>query len=111
MADIPAIDNKRFFLLLRQLGRPGRIGRVSTYDTMFQRVCRSRSTGDTRVVHAFVRRLHRKLGDDAGNSEYMFTEARVGCRKRPGSLCSSKHQPFPLRHPVKPQHFQDSVPA
>ena len=54
--------------------------RVVTYDNLLRRVWRSRNKGDTRVVHAFVRRLRRKLGDDAGSPTYIFTEPRVGYR-------------------------------
>ena len=60
-------------------------GRVVTYDDLLRRVWRSRNKGDTRVVHAFVRRLRRKLGDDAHNPAYISTEPRVGYRMpRPG---------------------------
>ena len=55
-------------------------GRVVTYDDLLRRVWRSRNKGDTRVVHAFVRRLRRKLGDDAGSPAYISTEPRVGYR-------------------------------
>ena len=60
-------------------------GRVVTYDDLLRRVWRSRNKGDTRVVHAFVRRLRRKLDDGADNPAYIFTEPRVGYRMpRPG---------------------------
>ncbi len=60
-------------------------GRVVTYDDLLRRVWRARNKGDTRVVHAFVRRLRRKLGDGADNPAYIFTEPRVGYRMpRPG---------------------------
>ena len=55
-------------------------GRVVTYDDLLRRVWRSRNKGDTRVVHAFVRRLRRKLDDDADDPAYIFTEPRVGYR-------------------------------
>ena len=55
-------------------------GRVLTHDDLLRRVWRSRNKGDTRVVHAFVKRLRRKLGDDAGSPTYIFTEPRVGYR-------------------------------
>ena len=61
-------------------------GRVVTYDDLLRRVWRSRNKGDTRVVHAFVRRLRSKLGDDAGSPAYIFTEPRVGYRMpKPGN--------------------------
>ena len=55
-------------------------GRVVTHGDLLRRVWRSRNKGDTRVVHAFVKRLRRKLGDDASNPTYIFTEPRVGYR-------------------------------
>ena len=55
-------------------------GRVVTYDDLLRRVWRSRNKGDTRVVHAFVRRLRRKLCDDSASPAYIFTEPRVGYR-------------------------------
>ena len=61
-------------------------GRVVTHDDLLRRVWRSRNKGDTRVVHAIVRRLRRKLGDDAGSPAYTFTEPRVGYRiPKPGN--------------------------
>ena len=60
-------------------------GRVVTYNDLLRRVWRSRNKGDTRVVHAFVRRLRRKLGDGADDPAYIFTEPGVGYRMpRPG---------------------------
>ena len=55
-------------------------GRVLTHGDLLQRVWRSRNKGDTRVVHTFVKRLRRKLGDNASNPAYIFTEPRVGYR-------------------------------
>ena len=61
-------------------------GRVSTHEDLLNRVWRSRNKGDTRVVHAFVKRLRRKLGDDARSPAYIFNEPRVGYRMpRPGN--------------------------
>ena len=61
-------------------------GRVVKYDELLRRVWRSRNKDDTRVVHAFVRRLRRKLGDGANDPAYIFTEPRVGDRMlRPGN--------------------------
>ena len=61
-------------------------GRVLTHDDLLRRVWRSRNKGDARVVHAFVKRLRRKLGDDAGSPKYIFTELRVGYRMpKPGN--------------------------
>ena len=55
-------------------------GRVVTHDDLLRRVWRSRNKGDRRVVHAFVRRLRSKLGDDAASPAYIFSEPRVGYR-------------------------------
>ena len=55
-------------------------GRVVTYDHLLRSVWKSRSSGDARVVRAFVKNLRSKLGDDAGSPTYIFTESRVGYR-------------------------------
>ena len=55
-------------------------GRVSTHDQLLRRVWRSRSSGNPRLVRAFIKKLRRKLGDDAASPTYIFTEPRVGYR-------------------------------
>ena len=55
-------------------------GRVVTYENLLRSVWRSRSNGDVRPLRAFVKKLRHKLGDDAGNPTYIFTEPRVGYR-------------------------------
>ena len=55
-------------------------GRVSTYDYLLRRVWRTRRADNTRIVRVFVRKLREKLGDDAKNPTYIFTEPRVGYR-------------------------------
>ena len=55
-------------------------GRVVTYENLLRSVWRSRSSGDVRPVRAFVKKLRHKLGDDASNPTYIFTEPRVGYR-------------------------------
>ena len=55
-------------------------GRVSTYDYLRRRVWRSRRGGNTRTIRVFVKNLRDKLGDDAHNPTYIFTEPRVGYR-------------------------------
>ena len=55
-------------------------GRVLKHEDLLRRVWRSRNKGDARVVHTFVRRLRRKLGDDASDPAYILTEPRVGYR-------------------------------
>ncbi len=66
------------FDLLSELAARG--GRVVTHQDLLRRVWRTRNKGDTRVVHAYVRRLRRKLGDDAASPKYIFSESRVGYR-------------------------------
>ena len=55
-------------------------GRVVTYENLLRSVWRSSSLNDTYLVRAFVGKLRRKLGDDASNPTYIFTEPRVGYR-------------------------------
>ena len=55
-------------------------GRILTYDSLLRQVWSRREFGDRRVVHAYVRRLRRKLGDDAHRPSYIFTERQVGYR-------------------------------
>ena len=55
-------------------------GRVSTYDYLMRRVWRSRRAEGTRIIRVFVKKLRDKLGDDAKNPTYVFTEPRVGYR-------------------------------
>ena len=58
-------------------------GRVSTYDYLLRRVWRSRRGGNTRGIRVFIKNLRDKLGDDAKNPTYIFTEPRVGYRLAP----------------------------
>ena len=55
-------------------------GRVLTHDQLLRRVWRVTAAGDPQVVRTHLRRLRRKLGDDADNPAYIFTEPRVGYR-------------------------------
>ena len=55
-------------------------GRVVTHDRLLRSVWRSSKPGDARVVHAFVKKLRQKLGDESSNPTYIFTEHRVGYR-------------------------------
>ena len=61
-------------------------GRVSSYDYLLRRVWRSRRARTPRIVRVYVKRLRDKLGDDARNPTYIFTESRVGYRMaKPGN--------------------------
>ncbi len=55
-------------------------GRVLTYEHLLQRVWGVKSDGDVRPMRTVVSSLRRKLGDDADNPTYIFTESRVGYR-------------------------------
>ncbi len=55
-------------------------GRILTYDSLLRQVWTTQETTDRRVVHALVKRLRGKLGDDASNPDYILTERRVGYR-------------------------------
>jgi two-component system KDP operon response regulator KdpE len=61
-------------------------GRVLTHDQLLARVWGAEYSGDSRLVRAFVKKLRRKLRDDAGQPTYIFTEPRVGYRMaKPGA--------------------------
>ena len=55
-------------------------GRVATYDLLLSRVWGRRGGEDSGSVRTFVKRLRRKLRDDAANPIYIFTERGVGYR-------------------------------
>ena len=44
-----------------------------------------KSSGDVRPMRTIVSKLRRKLGDDADNPIYIFTEPRVGYRMPKGN--------------------------
>ena len=54
------------------------IGRVLTHDQLLQRVWGLERTGEPGLVRNVVKRLRRKLGDNADNPAYILTEPRVG---------------------------------
>ena len=55
-------------------------GRVMTHDQILQRVWGSGYSGSVQLLRATMRNLRHKLGDDANNPQYIFTEPRVGYR-------------------------------
>ena len=55
-------------------------GRVSTYECLLRRVWGGRHYGDTELVRTFVKKLRRKLGDDAASPAYIVNERGVGYR-------------------------------
>ena len=72
------------FELLRALSINA--GRVSTYQALLRQVWGGRDYGDTDLVRAFIKKLRRKLGDDAANPAWIFNVRGVGYRMpRPGA--------------------------
>ena len=59
-------------------------GRVLTHDQLLQRVWGYDHSGETNTTRNFVRRLRRKLGDNARSPKYIFTETGVGYRMGDG---------------------------
>ncbi|MYA06270.1 MAG: response regulator transcription factor [Caldilineaceae bacterium SB0664_bin_22] len=59
-------------------------GRVVTYEQLLQRVWKDRGNGDIRPMRTVIKKLRHKLGDDAANPIYIFTEPRVGYRMPKG---------------------------
>ena len=53
-------------------------GSTLTYDHLLERIWNRPGDGDLRPLRTVVRSLRRKLGDDADNPKYIFTEPRVG---------------------------------
>ena len=59
-------------------------GRVLTHDQLLQRVWGLDHSRQPGAVRTFVKNLRRKLGDDADNPSYIFTEPSVGYRMAKG---------------------------
>ena len=55
-------------------------GRALTHDHLLSRVWGREKKGEPWLVREVVKRLRRKLGDDAANPTYILTEPRVGYR-------------------------------
>ena len=53
-------------------------GRVLTYEHLLERVWREKPDADMSPMRTMVAKLRTKLGEDARNPRYLFTEARVG---------------------------------
>ena len=66
----------------RQGGRTN-AGRVLAYDQILERVWGAGSRGGPQRVRTFVKDLRQKLGDDARNAAYLFTEPGIGYRIGP----------------------------
>ena len=55
-------------------------GRVMTYDSLLRSVWGDRDAGDSPLLQNYVKRIRRKLGDDATHPSYIFTLRQVGYR-------------------------------
>ena len=55
-------------------------GRVVTHEALLRRIWGTRGGRDLRHVRSLVKRLRRKLGDEADDPRYIFTEHGVGYR-------------------------------
>ena len=58
--------------------------RVLTHTVLLQRVWGPERVGEAWLVRTVVKRLRRKLGDDASRPKYILTEPRVGYRMAEG---------------------------
>ena len=64
--------------------------RVLTHGVLLQRLWGPERVGEHWLVRDVVKRLRRKLGDDAGSPRYIFTEPRVGYRMVKGETAQPK---------------------
>ena len=58
--------------------------RVLNHSALLHRVWGPERVGEPWLLRDVIKRLRRKLGDDAGRPSYIFTEPRVGYRMPPG---------------------------
>ncbi len=59
-------------------------GLVMTHDQLLRRVWGEGNSGDSGLVRTIVKRLRNKLGDDARNPAYIYTQSGVGYRMKKG---------------------------
>ena len=55
-------------------------GRVMTQDELLHRVWGPEYAGESQLLRAYVKTLRQKLGDNARNPSYIFTEHGIGYR-------------------------------
>ena len=71
-----------------------RPGRVLTYERLLRRIWGLRNVNDFRRIRTLVKRLRRKLGDDASDPRYIVTEHGVGYRMgKPEEIREASSQP------------------
>ena len=59
-------------------------GRVLTQDELLHRVWGPEYTGESQLLRAYIKSLRQKLGDNARNPSYIFTEHGTGYRMAKG---------------------------
>ena len=78
VAGSPVALTRTEYELLRVLSLNA--GRVTTYESLLRRVWKRPDTADVGRLRNFVKKLRRKLGDDAANPVWLFNERGVGYR-------------------------------
>ena len=78
LADRPVALTATEFEVLRVLSLC--VGRIATYDALLREIWGRRGFGDARLVRAIVKRIRRKLGDDANDPTYIANVRGVGYR-------------------------------
>ena len=69
-------------------------GRVLTQDVLLQRVWGPEYTGESQLLRSYIKSLRQKLGDDARNPSYIFTEHGIGYRM--AKACPEANRPGPV---------------
>ena len=87
LAGQPVVLTATEYALLFELSTNA--GMVLTHGQLLQRVWDQGHSGDAGLVRTVVKRLREKLGDDAYEPKYIFTEPRVGYRM--GKPSSPEH--------------------
>ena len=76
LAGIPVQLTATEYKLLYELSNAA--SQVLTYEQLLRRAWGPLHSTDERIVHTYVKQLRSKLGDDARQPRYIFTEPRVG---------------------------------
>ncbi len=83
VAGRPVVLTATEYALLFELS--ANAGLVVTHEQLLQRVWGPGNSGDAGLARTVVQRLRRKLGDDANDPRYIFTEPHVGYRIKKAS--------------------------
>ena len=78
VAGRPVVLTRTEYELLRLLSLNA--GRVITYASLLREVWRGRETASVQRVRNFVKKLRRKLGEDAADPAWILNERGVGYR-------------------------------